>query len=104
MELAAARKEGFVSKQSSANNEKQPTKKILSVIGVMTTFGRKKNRDAIRKAWMPTGTFFICLVSFSWTAAFYHSQFYSLEACYVHKDFRAGLGFVVWFQITEIIS
>lgn len=55
MELSAARKEGFVPKQLSVNNEKQPTKKILSVIGVMTTFGRKKNRDAIRKAWMPTG-------------------------------------------------
>lgn len=55
MELSAARKEGFVPKQPSVNNEKQPTKKILSVIGVMTTFGRKKNRDAIRKAWMPTG-------------------------------------------------
>ncbi|XP_057450038.1 hydroxyproline O-galactosyltransferase HPGT1-like isoform X2 [Lotus japonicus] len=58
MELTAARKEGFVSKHLSGDNEKQkhPTKKVLSVIGVMTTFGRRKNRDAIRKAWMPTGT------------------------------------------------
>ncbi|GAU29453.1 hypothetical protein TSUD_227180 [Trifolium subterraneum] len=55
MELSAARKEGFVPKQLSANDGKQPTKKILSVIGIMTTFGRKKNRDAIRKAWMPSG-------------------------------------------------
>jgi hydroxyproline O-galactosyltransferase HPGT len=70
MELSAARKEGFVPKQLSVNNEKQPTKKILSVIGVMTTFGRKKNRDAIRKAWMPTGTFLIGLVSFRKTNAF----------------------------------
>ncbi|PNX77480.1 putative beta-galactosyltransferase 11-like protein [Trifolium pratense] len=54
MELSAARKEGFVPKQLSANDGKQPTKKILSVIGVMTTFGRKTNRDAIRKAWMPS--------------------------------------------------
>ncbi|XP_004511534.1 hydroxyproline O-galactosyltransferase HPGT1-like [Cicer arietinum] len=54
-ELSAARKEGFVSKQLSANDGKYPTKKTLSVIGVMTTFGRKKNRDAVRKAWMPSG-------------------------------------------------
>lgn len=56
--MATARKEGFVPKQLSGNDEKHPTKKVLVVIGIMTTFGRKKNRDAIRKAWMPTGTLF----------------------------------------------
>ncbi|RDX69743.1 Hydroxyproline O-galactosyltransferase HPGT1, partial [Mucuna pruriens] len=55
-ELAAARQEGFVPKNLPGNDGKHPTKKVLSVVGVMTTFGRKKNRDAIRKAWMPTGT------------------------------------------------
>ncbi|XP_054823587.1 hydroxyproline O-galactosyltransferase HPGT1-like isoform X1 [Prosopis cineraria] len=58
MELAAARQEGFVSKHLSVNDGtgRQSTKRLLSVIGIITTFGRKKNRDAIRKAWMPTGT------------------------------------------------
>ncbi|KAK0588251.1 hypothetical protein LWI29_036696 [Acer saccharum] len=57
MELDAARKEGFVSKQSSdmSNDGTHPKKRLLAVIGIITTFGRKKNRDAIRKAWMPTG-------------------------------------------------
>ncbi|XP_028774768.1 hydroxyproline O-galactosyltransferase HPGT1 [Neltuma alba] len=57
MELAAARQEGFVSKHLLVNDGtgRQSTKRLLSVIGIITTFGRKKNRDAIRKAWMPTG-------------------------------------------------
>lgn len=55
-ELAAARQEGFVPKHLTGSDGKHPSKKVLSVVGVMTTFGRKKNRDAIRKAWMPTGT------------------------------------------------
>jgi len=63
-ELAAARQEGFVPKHLPGNNKKHPTKKLLLVVGVMTTFGRKKNRDAIRKAWMPAGTFFGVLISF----------------------------------------
>lgn len=56
MELTAARQEGFVSKHLSVNDGtgRQSTKRLLSVIGIITTFGRKKNRDAIRKAWMPT--------------------------------------------------
>ncbi|KAK6935477.1 protein of unknown function DUF4094 [Dillenia turbinata] len=55
MELAAARQEGFVSKHLPESDETQSKKKLLAVIGVMTTFGRKNNRDAIRKAWMSTG-------------------------------------------------
>lgn len=55
MELAVARKEGFVSKHTSENDRKHSKKKLLAVIGIVTTFGRKRNRDAIRKAWMPTG-------------------------------------------------
>ncbi|GMQ05643.1 hypothetical protein CsSME_00050593 [Camellia sinensis var. sinensis] len=55
VELAKAREEGFVSKHSSENSGAHKKKKILAVIGIITKFGRKKNRDAIRKAWMPTG-------------------------------------------------
>ncbi|OMP03987.1 Glycosyl transferase, family 31 [Corchorus capsularis] len=55
MDLAAARQEGFVSKQRSDNDGTRPKKKPLAVIGIITTFGRKKNRDAIRKAWMHSG-------------------------------------------------
>ncbi|KAI3756392.1 hypothetical protein L1987_56212 [Smallanthus sonchifolius] len=55
-ELDEAKKEGFVSKsfvETKGNNEK---KKLLAVVGILTGFGRRHNRDAIRKAWMPTGT------------------------------------------------
>ncbi|XP_057798604.1 hydroxyproline O-galactosyltransferase HPGT1 isoform X2 [Salvia miltiorrhiza] len=55
MELAAARQEGFVSKLLSEIN-KVPKKRPFVVIGILTGFGRKNNRDAIRKAWMGTGT------------------------------------------------
>lgn len=78
-ELAAARQEGFVPKHLTGSDGKHPSKKVLSVVGVMTTFGRKKNRDAIRKAWMPTGTFFAVLVSFSKITEYGHFQVYSVE-------------------------
>uniref|UniRef100_A0A5B6Z875 Putative beta-1,3-galactosyltransferase 11 n=1 Tax=Davidia involucrata TaxID=16924 RepID=A0A5B6Z875_DAVIN len=55
MDLAKARQEGFVSKNLPENGAAQTKKKILAVIGIITKFGRKNNRDAIRKAWMPTG-------------------------------------------------
>ncbi|ONI07329.1 hypothetical protein PRUPE_5G113400 [Prunus persica] len=55
MQLAAARQEGFVPKSLSKNEVAHSKKKLLAVIGIFTTFGRKKNRDAIRKAWMPSG-------------------------------------------------
>ncbi|KAL9230973.1 hypothetical protein vseg_006254 [Gypsophila vaccaria] len=55
MELAAAKKDGFVSKFSSAGDDTRK-EKLLAVIGVTTQFGRRRNRDAIRKAWMPIGT------------------------------------------------
>ena len=55
MELARARQEGFNPKSLSKHDETRPGKKLLAVIGIITTFGRRKNRDAIRKAWMPTG-------------------------------------------------
>lgn len=52
MELAAAKKEGFISKNSVDDSKKRP----LLVVGIFTRFGRKNNRDAIRKAWMGSGT------------------------------------------------
>ncbi|KAM2674040.1 hypothetical protein EV2_015274 [Malus domestica] len=55
MQLTAARQEGFVPKSLSKNEGAQSKKKLLAVIGIITTFDRKKNREAIRKAWMPTG-------------------------------------------------
>ncbi|KAL3834275.1 hypothetical protein ACJIZ3_009011 [Penstemon smallii] len=54
MELAAARQEGFVSKHLSEVNQ-TPKKKPLVVVGILTGFGRKSHRDAIRKAWMGNG-------------------------------------------------
>lgn len=53
MELAAARQEGFVSK--TKNPPPPLKKKPLVMIGVLTGFGRKNNREVIRKAWMTTG-------------------------------------------------
>ncbi|XP_006476442.2 hydroxyproline O-galactosyltransferase HPGT1-like isoform X5 [Citrus sinensis] len=55
MDLAAARQEGFVSGSLSQNDTQHSKKRHLAVIGIITTFGRKKNRDAIREAWMSTG-------------------------------------------------
>ncbi|PSS04421.1 Hydroxyproline O-galactosyltransferase [Actinidia chinensis var. chinensis] len=54
MELAAAKQEGFTSNLLPETN-RTPKKKPLVVIGVLTRFGRKNNREAIRKAWMGTG-------------------------------------------------
>ncbi|XP_059276302.1 hydroxyproline O-galactosyltransferase HPGT1-like [Lycium ferocissimum] len=55
MELGKSSQEGFVSKHLLDNYGKDSKKKLLAVVGVSTKFGNKKNRDAIRKAWMPTG-------------------------------------------------
>ncbi|KAJ7965407.1 Hexosyltransferase [Quillaja saponaria] len=57
MELAAARQEGFSSKHltASATNGTHSKKRPLLVIGIVTRFGWKNNRDAIRKAWMGSG-------------------------------------------------
>lgn len=54
LEVGVAKREGFVPKYSGidkANSKKKP----LVVIGILTSFGRKNKRDAIRKAWMGTG-------------------------------------------------
>ncbi|XP_071919155.1 hydroxyproline O-galactosyltransferase HPGT1-like isoform X2 [Coffea arabica] len=54
-ELEKARTEGFVSNYFSENSGTHKKKKLLAVVGIFTRFGRKTNRDAIRKAWMPAG-------------------------------------------------
>ncbi|CAJ1974349.1 unnamed protein product [Sphenostylis stenocarpa] len=54
-ELAAAKQEGFVSKPLIETNGTYSTRRPLVVIGILTKFGRQKNRDAIRKAWMGSG-------------------------------------------------
>lgn len=61
MELAAARQEGFTSMRSTEINGTDYKRRPLVVIGIFTTFGRKNNRDAIRKAWMGTGNALIFL-------------------------------------------
>ncbi|KAL9262626.1 Hydroxyproline O-galactosyltransferase HPGT1-like protein [Drosera capensis] len=55
MELAAAKQEGFVSKYSTGVDQSGSKKKPVAVIGILTSFGRRNKRDAIRKAWMGTG-------------------------------------------------
>ncbi|KAG5019163.1 hypothetical protein AAZX31_06G118600 [Glycine max] len=54
-ELAGARQEGFVSNPLIETNGTYSTRRPLVVIGILTKFGRQKNRDAIRKAWMGSG-------------------------------------------------
>ncbi|KAI9160937.1 hypothetical protein LWI28_012912 [Acer negundo] len=56
MELAAARQEGFIAKSLTVDTDDgNLNKRPLVVIGIVTMFGRKNNRDAIRKAWMGNG-------------------------------------------------
>ncbi|KAB2598732.1 beta-1,3-galactosyltransferase 11 [Pyrus ussuriensis x Pyrus communis] len=55
MELTAARQEGFSLGRSTEINGTDYKRRPLVVIGILTTFGRKSNRDAIRQAWMGTG-------------------------------------------------
>ncbi|KAL3498953.1 hypothetical protein ACH5RR_041685 [Cinchona calisaya] len=54
-ELEKARQQGFISNFLTENSGTQRKRKLLVVIGIVTRFGRKNNRDAIRKAWMPSG-------------------------------------------------
>ncbi|XP_002513605.2 hydroxyproline O-galactosyltransferase HPGT1 [Ricinus communis] len=55
LELAAAKQEGFTSNFLTEKDGNNSNKRRLVVIGILTTFGRKNNRNAIRKAWMGTG-------------------------------------------------
>ncbi|KAF8114851.1 hypothetical protein N665_0033s0041 [Sinapis alba] len=52
IQLTAARQQGFVSKHTHGTETK---KRPLVVIGIITTLGNKKKRDAVRQAWMGTG-------------------------------------------------
>lgn len=55
MELSAARQEGFIPKNPKHTDGTETKKRPLVVIGIMTTLGNKKKRDAVRQAWMGTG-------------------------------------------------
>lgn len=63
-ELDQAKKEGFVPKNVIETKGNIDKKKVLAVVGILTGFGRRHNRDAIRKAWMPTGRIPFPFVSF----------------------------------------
>uniref|UniRef100_A0A1J3D3N0 Hexosyltransferase n=1 Tax=Noccaea caerulescens TaxID=107243 RepID=A0A1J3D3N0_NOCCA len=55
MELSVARQEGFVPKNPKHTDGTETKKRPLVVIGIMTSLGNKKKRDAVRQAWMGTG-------------------------------------------------
>eukprot|EP00261_Vitis_vinifera_P036328 XP_019077571.1 PREDICTED: hydroxyproline O-galactosyltransferase HPGT1 isoform X2 [Vitis vinifera] len=56
MELAASQQEDFASKNLLENKGTPPKKRLLAVVGIITKFGHKNNRDAICKGmdanWM----------------------------------------------------
>lgn len=55
MELSVARQEGFVPKDPKHTDGTETKRRPLVVIGIMTSLGNKKKRDAVRQAWMGTG-------------------------------------------------
>ncbi|CAL1404802.1 unnamed protein product [Linum trigynum] len=55
MELGSAKQEGFTADSLAENDDTQPKKRHLVVLGIMTVFNHKNNRDAVRKAWMGSG-------------------------------------------------
>ncbi|KAE8722505.1 Galactosyltransferase family protein isoform 3 [Hibiscus syriacus] len=61
MDLSAERHEGFISKERSEGDGTRSNRRLLAVIGIITTFRRKKNRDVIRKASMRSGNAFLSL-------------------------------------------
>ncbi|KAF3781755.1 putative beta-1-3-galactosyltransferase 11 [Nymphaea thermarum] len=54
-ELATAREEGFVAKYTPNMNGTYHKRRAFLVVGIATEISHKKNRDAIRRSWMPTG-------------------------------------------------
>ncbi|CAI0546359.1 unnamed protein product [Linum tenue] len=55
MELGSAKQEGFTADSLAENDATRPKKRQLVVLGIMTVFNHKNNRDAVRKAWMGSG-------------------------------------------------
>ena len=49
MELAASQQEDFASKNLLENKGTPPKKRLLAVVGIITKFSHKNNRDAICK-------------------------------------------------------
>lgn len=89
MELAAARQEGFVSKRLHKTNGTHSKDRPLVVIGILTGFGRKNNRDAVRKAWMGTGKQCYPLFLFLYFFFYYYNRvkilYLTHKWCYVSK-------------------
>ncbi|KAF9667421.1 hypothetical protein SADUNF_Sadunf15G0021300 [Salix dunnii] len=77
-ELAAAKQEGFTSKVLTENDGAHAKKRHLVVIGIMTRFGNKNNRDAVRKAWMGTGRIL-------WSHGFAFVHIGSVRFCLLRK-------------------
>ncbi|KAG0621897.1 hypothetical protein M758_3G056900 [Ceratodon purpureus] len=55
MELTAAKSHGFGLKPVGFANATTVNHRLHAVVGIMTTFGNKFRRDAIRNTWMPKG-------------------------------------------------
>ncbi|CAH8324701.1 unnamed protein product [Eruca vesicaria subsp. sativa] len=55
LKIIACRQEGFLSKTLNHTDGTETKKRPLVVIGIMTTLGNKKKRDAVWQAWMGTG-------------------------------------------------
>ena len=49
MELAAAQQKDFASKNLLENKGTTPKKRLLAIVGIITKFGHKNNRDAISR-------------------------------------------------------
>jgi hypothetical protein len=58
LELAAAKSKGYVSKYGVSSNGTATGHRLHAVVGVMTSFGSRSRREAIRKNLMPSGNGF----------------------------------------------
>lgn len=56
LELAAAKSKGYVSKYGVSSNGTATGHRLHAVVGVMTNFGSRSRREAIRKNLLPSGT------------------------------------------------
>lgn len=80
IQLTAARQQGFVSKHTHGTQTK---KRPLVVIGIITTLGNKKKRDAVRQAWMGTGSGLVSKI----TLVEYMLQLFFVEDTYYTEGF-----------------
>lgn len=59
LELAAAKSKGYVSKYGVSSNGTATGHRLHAVVGVMTNFGSRSRREAIRKSLLPSGNGFL---------------------------------------------